>query len=94
MYTKYNISPNLIIYKALREHVFSVCSDSVDALLDAGEVHEVTGSVHLVVELLGVGERQLVSHVRVVSDSHEVVVPGALKYQIETKSRRASNCLT
>ena len=75
----YNISPNRIIYKALREHVLSVGSHGVNALLDAGEVHEVAGSVHLVVELLGVGESQLVPHVRIVSDSHEVVVPGALK---------------
>ena len=69
----------MIIYKALREHVLSVCSHSVDALLDAGEVHEVTGSVHLVVELLRIRESQLVSHVRIVSDSHEIVVPGTLK---------------
>ena len=75
----YNISPNRIIYKALREHVLSVGSHGVNALLDAGEVHEVAGSVHLVVELLRVGESQLVSHVGIVSDSHEVVVPGALK---------------
>ena len=75
----YNISPNRIIYKALREHVLSVGSHGVNALLDAGEVHEVAGSVHLVVELLRVGESQLVSHVWIVSDSHEIVVPGALK---------------
>ena len=82
----YNISPNTIIYKALREHVLSVCSHSVNALLDAGEVHEVAGSVHLVVELLGVGESQLVPHVGVVSDSHEIVVPRALKLRIETNN--------
>ena len=82
----YNISPNTIIYKALREHVLSVCSHGVHALLDAGEVHEMTWSVHLVVELLGVGESQLVSHVGVVSDSHEIVVPGALKLRIETNN--------
>ena len=76
----YNNSQNRIIYKALREHVLSVCSHGVHALLDAGEVHEVAGSVHLMVELLGVGESQLVPHVGVVSDSHEVVVPGALKF--------------
>ena len=30
------------------------------------------------VELLGVAQSQLVAHVRVVANSHEVVVPGAL----------------
>ena len=52
--------------KCSGEHVLSVGPHRVPALLDAGEVHEVAGSVHLVVELLGVGQRQLVPHVRVV----------------------------
>ena len=70
----------MIIYKDLRENVLSVGSHGVNALLDAGEVHEVAGSVHLVVELLRDRESQLVSHIRIVSDSHEIVVPGTLKY--------------
>ena len=86
----YNISPNIrivkCIYKALREHVLSVRPHRVDPLLDAGEVHEVAGPMHLVVKLLRVGESQLVSHVWVVSDSHEIVVPGALKLRIETNN--------
>ena len=52
----YNISPDMIIYK----DVLSVGSHGVNALLDAGEVHEVAGSVHLLVELLRVGESQLI----------------------------------
>ena len=65
--------------KCSGEHVLSVGPHRVPALLDAGEVHEVAGSVHLVVELLGVGQRQLVPHVGVVAHTHKVVVPGALK---------------
>ena len=82
----YNISPNRIIYKALREHVLSVGSHGVNTLLDAGEVHEVAGPVHLVVKLLRVGESQLVSHVWVVSDSHEIVVPRSLEYKLENST--------
>ena len=38
----YNISPDMIIiYKDLREHVLSVGSHGVNALLDTGEDHEV-----------------------------------------------------
>ena len=69
----HNIPPDMIIYK----DVLSVGSHGVNALLDTGAV---AGSVHLVVELLRVGESQLVSHVRIVSDSHEIIVPGTLKY--------------
>jgi len=47
-------------------------------LLNAGKVHEVGGAVDPVVELLGVGERQLVPHVGVVAHSHEVVVQRTL----------------
>ena len=91
-YNKYNIDimnwkqniyvhhgSRLDVIKCSGEHVLSVGPHRVPALLDAGEVHEVAGSVHLVVELLGVGQRQLVPHVGVVADTHEVVVPGALK---------------
>ncbi len=43
------------------EEVLSVSSaHSIPALLDAGKVHEVRGAVHLVVEFLRVGQRQLV----------------------------------
>ena len=65
--------------KCSAEHVLPIGPHGVAALLDAGEVHEVAGSVHLVVKLLGVGQRQLVAHVGVVSHSHEVVIPGTLK---------------
>ena len=67
--------------KCSAEHVLPVGPHGVAALLNAGEVHEVTGSVHLVVKLLGIGQRQLVAHVGVVSHSHEVVIPGTLKRQ-------------
>ena len=36
---------------------------------------------YLVIELLRVGEGELVAHVGVVSHSHEVVIPGTLKRQ-------------
>ena len=39
------------------------------ALLQRGEVEEVRGPVHLVVELLGVGQLQVVLHVGVVADT-------------------------
>ena len=62
----------------LAEHIFSVRPDGFRTLLNAGEVHEVAGPVYLMVELLGVGECQLVAHVRVVSHTHEVVIPRTL----------------
>ena len=73
-----NIRIVCCIYKASGEHVLSVRPHRVGPLLNAGEVHEVTGSVRLVVELLRIRESQLVSHVRIVSDSHEIVVPRSL----------------
>ena len=69
----------MILRYSLTEHILSVCTHGIPALLDTGEVHEVARSVHLVVELLRVGERQFIAHVRVVSNTHEVVVPGTLK---------------
>ena len=72
------------IYKASREHVLSVRPHRVRPLLNAGEVHEVAGSVLLVVDLLRIRESQLVSHVRIVSDSHEIVVPRSLENKLET----------
>merc|ERR1712127_224032 len=63
---------------SLTEHIFSVRPYIRLSLLDRGKVQEVTGSVDLVVELLGVRECELVAHVRVVSHPHEVIVPGSL----------------
>jgi len=57
----------------LTEHVLPISHHRLPNLLDGGEVHEMAGSVHLVVELLGVGQCQLVWHVGVMSYSHEVV---------------------
>lgn len=47
-------------------------------MLQAGEVHEVAGPVHLMVELLGIGKDQFVGHFGVVPHLHQVVVPGTL----------------
>ncbi len=44
-------------------------------LFDGGEIHKVRRSMHLVVELFGVGQVEFVLHLRVVAHAHEVVVP-------------------
>ena len=61
------------------EHVLPVRPHRVPALFYTGKVHEVTGPVHLVVELLRVGQSQLIAHVRVVSHPHKIIIPGTLK---------------
>ena len=64
----------------LGEHVLSVGPVEVSSLLlQTGEVEEVRGAVHLVVELLGVPEGELVLHRGLVPDAHEVVVPRPLR---------------
>ena len=65
---------------ALSEHVLSVGPVEVSSLLlQTGEVEEVRWAVHLVVELLGVAEGELVLHRGLVPDAHEVVVPRPLR---------------
>ena len=70
----------LFVNLALSEHVLSVRSVEVSSLLlQTGKVEEVRGAVHLVVELLGVPEGELVLHRGLVPDAHEVVVPRPLR---------------
>merc|ERR1712117_916960 len=65
---------------ALGKHVLPVGPVEVSSLLlQTGEVEEVRGAVHLVVELLGVAEGELVLHRGLVPDAHEVVVPRPLR---------------
>ena len=59
----------------LRVHVFPVGAHCFGTLLDAGEVHEVAWSVHLMIKLLWVGKGKLVPHVGIVSHTHEIVIP-------------------
>merc|ERR1719510_899753 len=63
---------------SLAEHVLPVRTNRLPSILDRGKVHKMARPVHLMIELLGVTQSQLVSHVRVVAHSHEVVVPRAL----------------
>jgi hypothetical protein len=57
------VQQNIEVGETLSEEILPVCpSHGVPALLDTGKVHEVGGTVHLVVELLRVGQRQLVSN--------------------------------
>jgi len=63
---------------SLAEHIFPVRAYRLPTLLNRRKVHEMTRSVHLMVELLRVAQRQLVPHVGVVAHSHEVVIPRAL----------------
>ena len=72
--------PDVDVNDRLGEHVLPVrAAGCLAHLLNAGKVHEVGGAVDLVVELLRVGERQLVPHVGVVAHTHEVVVPRTLQ---------------
>ena len=65
---------------SLGKHVLSVGPVEVSSLLlQTGEVEEVRWAVHLVVELLGVPEGELVLHRGLVPDAHEVVVPRPLR---------------
>lgn len=55
---------------AVRAHVIPV--------LERAECEEVRRAVNLVVELLRVRQQEVVLHVCIVTNAHEVVVPGAL----------------
>ena len=61
----------------LSERIVTICSDAV-TFFDGRKVHEMRWSVNFVVKLLGIGQMQLVLHVGVVTDAHEIVVPRAL----------------
>ena len=69
-----------VVDLALGKHVLSVGPVEVSSLLlQTGKVEEVRWAVHLVVELLGVPEGELVLHRGLVPDAHEVVVPRPLR---------------
>ncbi len=62
---------------SLSEQVLSIRREEV-AVLSGAKVQEMRRPVHLVIELLRVGQLQLVLEIRVKTNTHEVVVPGAL----------------
>ena len=79
----------------LSEHVLSIGPVEVSSLLlQTGEVEEVRGAVHLVVELLGVAEGELVLHRGLVPDAHEVVVPRPLRrHHEEAEESKRGNAI-
>ena len=64
-------------HKMLSERIVTICSDAV-TFFGGRKVHEMRWSVNFVVKHLGICQMQLVLHVGVVPDVHEIVVPRAL----------------
>lgn len=57
----------------LREHIISISADNFH-ILHGAEVEEVRGPMDFMVELFGVGQLQLVTHVRRVTNTHKIEV--------------------
>ena len=65
------------LLRNLSERIITICSDTVP-FLDGGEIHEMRWAVNLVIKLLWIGQVKFILHVRVVANTHEVVVPRSL----------------